>query len=78
MLQNKKEWYDWNRNDKLLDFYKRIHRMKEILKETKTKLDFFKMNDLIFLTTQGQAPVVLHYYMYRLMVKNLATEDQKK
>ena len=27
---------------------------------------------------QGQFPMLLHYYMFRLMVKNLGSEEQKE
>jgi acyl-CoA oxidase len=77
ILQNKKEWYSWTREEKVADVYKRMNRFKEIKKEMGLKLTHKQLDDLIFLTCQGQVPIVLHYYMFKLMIKNLGTDEQK-
>ena len=77
VLQNKPEWYGWGREEKIEDIYKKIRTVADMWKDLPFKMNGERLNDTLFMYTQGQVPLVLHYYMFKGMVYNLATDEQR-
>ena len=75
LFSNKPDFYNASREEKMETNYEKFYELNQRLKNLNIKINTMQMNELIHMVT-GNPPTELHFWMFTLAIKNLATDEQ--